>query len=72
MNQILKEYNVQATDYNEILETMSVVIMIKEEKELFEKYTQAQLKINQNKRTEAIHILDDLIGLSDNVLLNNK
>ena len=50
---------------------MSVVIMIKEEKELFEKYTQAQLKINQNKRTEAIHILDDLIGLSDNVLLNN-
>ena len=45
--------------------------MIKEEKELFEKYTQAQLKINQNKRTEAIHILDDLIGLSDNVLLNN-
>ena len=71
LNQILKEYNVQATDYNEILETMSVVIMIKEEKELFEKYTQAQLKINQNKRTEAIHILDDLIGLSDNVLLNN-
>ena len=59
------------TDYNEILETMSVVIMIKEEKELYEKYTQAQLKINQNKRTEAIHILDDLIGLSDNVLLNN-
>ena len=58
---ISKEYSVQEDDYNDIIDIIRVIITFKDYPELFKKYSNAQLKIHQNKRTEAINILDSLV-----------
>ena len=58
---ISKEYSVQEDDYNDIIDIIRVIITFKDYPELFKKYSNAQLKIHQNKRTEAINILDNLV-----------
>ena len=68
---ISKEYSVQEDDYNDIINIMGVLIVFKDYPELFKKYSQAQLKIHQNKRTEAINILDNLSHECDNGLIKD-
>ena len=58
---ISKEYSVQEDDYNDIIDIIRIIITFKDYPELFKKYSNAQLKIHQNKRTEAINILDNLV-----------
>ena len=58
-------------DYNNIIEVIGVLILFKDQNEIFEKFTQAQLKIHQNKRSEAINILNSIDQKDDTVLLNN-
>ena len=66
---ILKDFSVDHKDYNEILDVMRVLIIFKNKQNIFEKYTKAQFKIHQNRRNEALLILNDLlIGCEDNLL----
>ena len=68
---ISKEFSLEESDYNNIIDIMRVLILFKDYPELFQKYTSAQLKIHQNKRTEAITILDDLSIKCEDVMLKN-
>ena len=68
---ISKEYSVEEDNYNNILEIISVLTLFKDNDETFKKFTQAQLKIHQNKRAEAITILDLITKTSEDVLLTN-
>ena len=68
---ISKEFSMQESDYNNIIDIMRVLILFKNYPELFQKYTSAQLKIHQNKRTEAIKILDELSIKCEDVMLKN-
>ena len=71
LNSISKKYSVQEDDYNDIIEVMRVLILLKNDSEISKKYTEAQLKIYQNKRTEAIHILDSIGEKCEDELLRN-
>ena len=70
LNLLLKEYSITENDYNNIIEVIGILILFKEHQEIFEKFTQAQLKIHQNKSPEAINILT-AIDSNETVLLNN-
>ena len=71
LNSLINGHSVQKEDYNDILEIISLILIIKDEKDIIDKYTNAQLKINQNKRTEAITILNNLYDKTENQLFNN-
>ena len=50
---------------------MNSILILKNNSDFIEDYSKAQLKINQNKRTEAINILNNLVQESDDILFNN-
>ena len=68
---ISKEFSLEESDYNNIIDIMRVLILFKDYPELFQQYTRAQLNIHQNKRIEAIIILDDLSKKCEDVMLKN-
>ena len=68
---ILKDFAVDEPEYNEILDIMRVLIVFRNEQEIFEKYSQAQFKIHQNKRNEAILLLNNLIIDCDDILIKS-
>tara|TARA_Y100001970_G_scaffold99422_1_gene125027 strand:+ start:1709 stop:3622 length:1914 start_codon:yes stop_codon:yes gene_type:complete len=62
LNLILNRYSVQESNYNDILSVLSVILILKEENQnIYNKYIKAQLKINQNKRTESIGLLNSIL-----------
>tara|TARA_Y100001960_G_C14112890_1_gene558323 strand:- start:133 stop:582 length:450 start_codon:yes stop_codon:yes gene_type:complete len=61
----------QEDDYNDIIDIIRILIAFKDSPEIFKKYTHAQLKIHQNKRTEAINILNNLVDESENKLIKD-
>ena len=62
LNLILNQYSVQESNYNDILSVLSVILILKEENQnIYNKYIKAQLKINQNKRTESIGLLNSIL-----------
>tara|TARA_Y100001970_G_C14254925_1_gene874556 strand:- start:202 stop:2061 length:1860 start_codon:yes stop_codon:yes gene_type:complete len=71
LESITKQYSVQENDYNDIIDVMRVLILFKDSPEIFKKYSHAQLKIHQNKRTEAINILDALSYECENPLMKD-
>ena len=68
---ITKEYSMEENDYNDIIDIMRVLIVFKDSPQLFKEYSKAQLKIHQNKRTEAINILNSLSYESDDILIKD-
>ena len=67
LNSILLNFSAQEDSYNDILSTLSVILILKGENEnIYNKYIKAQLKINQNKRTESIGILNSIIEDCEN------
>jgi len=71
LSQITKALSIQDNEYNDILEVMNSILILKNNSDFIEDYSKAQLKINQNKRTEAINILNNLVQESDDILFNN-
>lgn len=70
-NTMAKQYSMQEKDYNNIIEIMSILILFKEYPEIFKEFAGAQLKIHQNKRTEAINILNSISQKPDYIIINN-
>jgi len=68
---IASEYSVSEYDFNNIIDIIGILILFKDQNEKFEKFAAAQLKIHQNKRTEAINILKSIDKQEDTTLLNN-
>lgn len=68
---ILRDFSVDQEEYNEILDIMRVLIIFKNEQKIFKKYTDAQFKIHQNKRNEALLILSSLLMDCDDNLLKS-
>jgi len=68
---ITKEYSMEENDYNDIIDIMRVLIVFKDSPQLFKEYSKAQLKIHQNKRTEAINILNSLSYESEDILIKD-
>ena len=59
---IIKEFSSQEHIYNDILSTLAVVLILKDEDvSTYSNYIKAQLKINQNKRVESIGILNSIL-----------
>ena len=68
---IASEYSVSEYDFNNIIDIIGILILFKDQNEKFEKFATAQLKIHQNKRTEAINILKSIDKKEETALLNN-
>jgi tetratricopeptide (TPR) repeat protein/predicted negative regulator of RcsB-dependent stress response len=68
---IADEYPVSEYDFNNIIDIITILILFKDQTEKFEKFSAAQLKIHQNKRTEAIKILASISKNDGATLLNN-
>jgi len=67
LNSILNRYSIQESNYNDILSVLSVILILKEENQnIYDKYIKAQFKINQNKRTESIAILNSILEVCEN------
>tara|TARA_A100001011_G_scaffold389893_1_gene472276 strand:- start:5873 stop:7768 length:1896 start_codon:yes stop_codon:yes gene_type:complete len=71
LTKIANNYSIKKTNYNDILGVMNTILVLKKNKQLAKKYCMAQLKINQNKRTESIEILNDIIIDSNDEIFNN-
>ena len=62
LNIILNKFPTNEDIYNDILSTLGVLLILKEEnRDTYKKYTNAQHKINQNKRIESIGILNSIL-----------
>ena len=62
LNLILNKFSSNENIYNDILSTLGVLLILKEEDiDTYKKYTIAQHKINQNKRIESIGILNSIL-----------
>ncbi len=62
LNLILSQFSAKEDVYNDILSTLGVILILKEEKnKTYTKFIEAQLKINQNKRIESIGILNSVL-----------
>ena len=62
LNIILNKFPSNEDIYNDILSTLGVLLILKEEnRDTYKKYTNAQHKINQNKRIESIGILNSIL-----------
>tara|TARA_Y100000768_G_C23958119_1_gene673859 strand:- start:437 stop:1897 length:1461 start_codon:yes stop_codon:yes gene_type:complete len=62
LNLILNKFSSNEDIYNDILSTLGVLLILKEEdNNTYKKYTNAQHKINQNKRIESIGILNSIL-----------
>ncbi len=54
--------------FNDILGLYSTVLVFKDTPEIFDKFAESQLKIMQNKRTEAIDILEEITETPSNIV----
>ena len=70
INKIMKKRLEEHPYYNDILK-ISYDVLLFSENINFKKYTLAMHKVFQNKRVEAINILETILN-TDNVLINNK
>ena len=71
LGMISEEQPVSENNFNNIIEVIGVLTLFKEQDEIFQKFSNAQLKIHQNKRAEAINILASIDKKEDTLLLNN-
>ena len=71
LGMISEEQPVSENNFNNIIGVIGVLTLFKEQDEIFQKFSNAQLKIHQNKRAEAINILASIDKKEDTLLLNN-